>query len=157
LPEWPRRSAQARRGPAAEELGDGAVADTVAGGGGKVGDWRQANDETGRDDRIGAGSARWQRRPARDPEGEMPAGGVPHHGDVVRVEAMVESDGGKLVDRGRDVRQCSWPATTRLPDSGILDVPHGHATRGKIGRQRIHQVEAVRLAPETAMDEDDHR
>ena len=42
-----------------------------------------------------------------------------------------------------------------MADAPVLDVPRGNTASHEIGRQRVHQIEAVDLAPEPTVDEDD--
>ena len=81
--------------PAAEEVADGTVADSVALGGRQGGDRGEPNGETRRDERIAALRARRQQLPRSGPQRQVPAGRMTDDGDVVDVESLVGADGGE--------------------------------------------------------------
>ena len=91
------------------------------------------------------------------PESEVAAGRMTDDGHTVEVEAFDAFQPGESVDGGGYVAQGARVAAAAVADAAVLDVPGGVAAVVQIAAKGPHQVEAVSMVPEAAVDEYDNR
>jgi len=135
------------RGRAAQEFGNGVVAEVQLPGTLNVNNTAQRDDMT--DASVGCSEA----------EGKVAAGGVTGDTDTRGVEVSAERmlAGDEEIESATEVVECAGPAAPRISGAAVLDVPGGNTCSG----QRVTKVPGVSKivlgAPESAVNEEDNR
>ena len=143
-------------GPAAEEAGDGAVAEVVAGARHQVRHAGEADHGRGQHARLGAGGVGGQPAAGGSPQRQVPTGGVTDGHHPGEVEVVGGGEVGERVDARRHVLERGGPAAATA-DARVLQVPGGVAARRQVRSQRRGHVHVAMTAPEATMNDNCHR
>ena len=73
-----------------------------------------------------------------------------------RVQRTGPGEGAHEVRTRCHVQKCVRPATARIADAPVLDVPHRHAVRGQRLRQGTAVLDVVLRKPAAAVQQDHH-
>jgi hypothetical protein len=88
----------------------------------------------------------------------MTTRGMTDNGDAVQIERGAFCDYHRqMIDPRSDVLQCFGPTPSGCTQASILQVPDRESTGGKVPRDRVEFVSAVRHPPKSAVKKAYHR
>lgn len=95
--------------------------------------------------------------PCRKPQREVSTRGMPYCNHAGKIERMFLAQRSQEISACADIQKRSGPATARVTDSSILQVPNCHAFFREGINQRPAVIDVVLREPASAVYVDDHR